>query len=119
MTDFPVLKTGAVLQYPAERSVRFSTQVVRFVDGAEQRYRGFGRPLRRWQIRLDLLDESEMTRLREFFREQRGAAGSFRFSDPWDGTDYADCSLENDEMIEELLGEMRGRTTLMVRENRV
>jgi hypothetical protein len=34
MSAFPALKTGAVLQYPAQRAVQFSTDVVQFIDGS-------------------------------------------------------------------------------------
>lgn len=118
MSDFPVLKTGAVIQYPAEKETRFSTQVIRFVDGSEQRFRDFATSLRRWIIRLDQLDETEMISMRNFFRTQRGVAGTFSFMDPWDGAEHANCSLETDEMVEEFLDRSRGRTTLVVKENR-
>ena len=118
MSDFPTLKTGAVLQYPAQKVVQFSTKVLRFIDGSEQRFRNYQTPLRRWVVRLDLLDETELHVLREFFRTQRGAAGSFSFSDPWDGATYQNCSLESDEMLEELLDEVKGKTTLTVSQNR-
>jgi hypothetical protein len=118
MSDFPTLKTGAVLQYPGQKAARFSTQVVRFVDGSEQRYRDYQAPLRRWAIRLHLLDEGELHLLREFFRVEGGAAGTFTFTDPWDGTKYQNCSLESDEIVEELSDEIKGKTALTVRENR-
>jgi len=79
MSDFPILKTGAILQYPAQKAIRFSTAVLRFVDGAEQRFRDYQMPLRRWTIQLDLLDENELHVLNEFFRAQSGAATG------WDG----------------------------------
>src|SRR3981081_2023082 len=119
MSDFPTLKTGAVLQYPAQKAVRFSAVVLRFTDGAEQRFRDYQAPLRRWLIRLDLLDQTELHVLREFFRAQSGAAGTFTFTDPWDSTVYLHCSFENDEMTEELLDEVKGTTALTVQENRV
>ena len=118
MSDFPTLNTGAVMQYPAGRDTRFSTQVIRFVDGSEQRFRNFGASLRRWIIQLDQLTDSEMASMRNFFRSQRGAAGTFSFTDPWDSTEYANCSLEGDEMIEDFVAVGRGRTTLVVKENR-
>lgn len=117
MSDFPTLKTGAVLQYPAQKAIRFSTSVLRFIDGSEQRFRNYQTPLRRWVIRLDLLDDSELHVLAEFFRTQGGAAGSFVFTDPWDGATYQNCSLENGEMAEELLDEVKGKTAVTVREN--
>ena len=118
MSDFPTLKTGAVLQYPAQKALRFSTQVLRFLDGSEQRLRDYSGPLRRWTIQLDLLDETELHALREFLRTQSGAAGTFSFTDPWDGTIYSTCSLENDEIQEELQDELRGKTAMIVRQNR-
>lgn len=118
MNSFPVLKTGAVAQYPVKKTEAFSTQVVRFIDGSEQRFADYGTPLHQWTIRLNLLDESEMHLLREFFRAQMGASGTFGFTDPWTGTLYANCSLENSELDEELDAEMRGATQLIVRENR-
>jgi phage-related protein len=116
MSDFPVLKTGAVIQYPAEKATRYSTQVLRFVDGSEQRFRDFDASLRRWTIRLDALDETELCALRNFFRTQRGAAGTFSFTDPWNSNVYDKCSLESDEMVEHLLNEGRSQTSLIVRE---
>lgn len=118
MSDFPTLRTGAVVQYPAQKEVRFATEVLRFVDGFEQRYRKYQTPLRRWMIRLDLLDQSELQLLREFFRVHAGAADSFMFTDPWDGTQHADCSIEGGEMAQQLMDETRGKTLLTVRENR-
>jgi hypothetical protein len=118
MSTFPTLKTGAVMQYPAERNRQFSNQVIRFLDGSEQRFREFAQPLHRWVIKLDAIDESEMNQLREFFRIQDGAFGEFSFTDPWDGTVYISCSLETDAMVEKLVGEGRGQTSLVVKENR-
>ena len=69
MASFPTLKTGAVAQYPADRARRFSTQVHRFLEGGEQRFPGYGAPLKRWSIQLNLLDEAELDRLEQFFLE--------------------------------------------------
>ena len=124
MASFPRLKTEAVMQYPAARSLAFATEVVRFVDGSEQRYRDFGAPLRRWTIRLDLLDEAELTALEEFYTAQQGAFGNFSFTDPWDGRVMYSLSkalgFSLDTPWEKLAeaGERRGQTALVVRENR-
>lgn len=118
MATFPQLKTGAVMQYPAVKSVKYSNDVLRFLDGTEQRYRDCGSPLHQWQIRLDLLDETELSALEQFFVEEQGAFGSFAFTDPWDGTEYPDCSMDQDALELSLAGEMRGATTVVVRENR-
>ncbi len=118
MATFPTLKTGVVAQYPAPRRLRFQNQVIRFLDGSEQRYRGFASALREWTIRLDLLDDAELAALRDFFEVQKGQFGSFTFVDPRDNTTYADCSFSDDRMSIELAGESRGRTTLVIQENR-
>ena len=118
MSNFPTLKTGAVLQYPAQREVRFATEVLRFMDGSEQRFREYQVPLRRWMIRLDLLDQGELQAVREFFRTEAGAADSFVFIDPWDGTTHGNCSLEGADIVQQLVDEMKGRTSVTVRQNR-
>jgi hypothetical protein len=118
MGNFPLLRTGAVLQYPATRHIQTSTCVLRFVDGTEQRFRDYQRPIRRWTVRLDLLDETEMKAMEEFLVSQQGQSGSFSFTDPWDGIEYANCSLECDVVPMESGGPFRGRTALVVRENR-
>lgn len=116
MAAFPTLKTGAVAQYPAERQLRCSTQVVEFVDGREQRFRDYAKPLRRWVIRLALLDATELQAVLDFARDT--ATSSFSFKDPWDGTLYADCALEGAESAATLVDEWNARTELTIRENR-
>ena len=117
MASFPTLKTGAVAQYPAERQFRFSTQVVEFIDGTEQRFREYGQPLRRWTIRLDQLDSTELQAVQSFF-DAAGPVSTFSFTDPWDGSVHVNCVLEGLELKTELLDEFSGRTELTIRENR-
>jgi len=118
MATFPILKTGAVMQYPATATIRYANQLLRFVDGSEQRYREYSTPVHQWVIRLDLLDEQEMKGLETFFIEQEGEFGSFAFTDPKDNTTYPDCSLMIDEFVFTLNGERRGQTSVVVKENR-
>lgn len=118
MANFPRLKTNAVMQYPAARDFRYANAVLRFVDGGQQCYREWKDALRRWHIRLDLLDEGEVASLQAFFLSKQGRFGSFSFVDPWDETEYPDCSLEQDGFEFELLGEMRAKTMLVVKQNR-
>jgi hypothetical protein len=118
MNEFPLLKTGAVMQYPARRTTRYSTQVMWFVDGGEQRYREYGGPLRRWVIELAALDDEEMEAMEAFFVREQGSYGSFSFVDPWDGEAYPDCSLENPDAYFEYTAIHDGRTRLVVRQNR-
>jgi len=118
VATFPILKTGAVAQYPARRTVRYQNQAVRFLDGTEQRYRDCGGPLHQWEIRLALLDEAEMAAFEAFLETNQGAFGTFAFTDPWDGTVYPNCSLGADDLAAVAAGEMDGSTRVIVRENR-
>ncbi len=118
MAHFPALKTAAVAQYPADRTRRFSTRRFRFVDGLEQRFPGYGTGLKRWTLRLDLLDETELHALGEFLAAHGGRAGTFSFTDPFDGMVYADCSFEQDAIALEHVDAGRGQTVVSVKENR-
>jgi hypothetical protein len=118
MANFPELKTGAVAQYGSDRSRQFSTQVLRFLDGSEQRFPGYGTALLHWVIRLDLLDESELENLKLFFEDEGGRAGNFSFTDPWDDTVYPSCSFASDDLALQFDEVTRGKTQLIVKENR-
>jgi hypothetical protein len=91
---------------------------MRFVDGSEQRFREYGGPLRRWVIRLSALDEEEMEAIEAFYLSEQGGYGTFSFVDPWDGEEYANCSLESEDGIFDYIGLHDGRTRLVVRQNR-
>ena len=117
MNTFPTLKTGAVMQYPAQRDVGFSTTALQFVDGSEQRFRNYQAPLHRWIIQLSLLDQAELQEFQEFFRAMEGPAEDFAFTDPRDGTSYPSCNLGSDSMAAVLAGEWNGETSLTVLEN--
>ena len=117
MATFPKLKTGAVAQYPATRSVRFQNQTLRFLDGQAQRYRDAGKGLLLWEIRLDQLDEGEQAAVEDFFIQNQGAFGSFAFTDPHDGHVYANCSLESDGLELAALSEMHSSIIVAVVEN--
>jgi hypothetical protein len=118
MAAFPPLKTGAVAQYPANQAIRYQNQIVRFVDGNEQRYRDSAGPLHRWTIRLDMLDETEMASIENFFLLNQGSFASFAFVDPWSGASYPNCSIEGDALQMNSLDDWRNATSLIVSENR-
>lgn len=118
MADFPRLKTGAIAQYPAERSRLRSTQVSRFIDGHEQRFAQYGSELKRWLIRLEQLDETELAELESFFVDQGGRNGHFSFTDPWDGTVFPDCSFEDDVFVPVLEDIGGAEVSVVVKENR-
>jgi len=117
MSTFPTLKTGAVMQYPAQRGVKYATVVLQFVDGSEQRFNNYPAGLHRWVIQLSLLDQSELQEFQEFFRSMAGSAEDFVFTDPWDGTSYPSCSFAGDSTSALLSSEWNGQTSLTVVEN--
>ncbi|MBK5293261.1 MAG: DUF2460 domain-containing protein [Acidobacteriia bacterium] len=105
------------MQYPAWKTARFSTQVQKFLDGSEQRYRDQKRGLKKWTIALSLLNEGEVSELVRFFESSQGQAGSFEFFDPWEETVYPDCSFENAEVVTDYAATGDCRLVLKVAEN--
>ena len=117
MSTFPVLKTGAVIQFPATRAQEFATDVIQFIDGTEQRFRNYAQPYRRWLIQLDALDETELQAARNFSNET-GTAGLFSFTDPWDSAVYPTCRIDGAGMSDVSNGPARAATSFIVRECR-
>lgn len=101
MAIFPVLSTGAVTQYPLPMTSGQAVQVVRFLDGSDQRYPMQGRTFRSWQIKLDLLNESEIQQIEAFFASQQGDYGTFVFPDPYSGANVVNCRLGAPSLITE------------------
>ena len=118
MSTFPKLKTQAIAQYPAIRTVVFSTSVIPFMDGQEQRFRDFSAPLLVWTIDLSQLDDEEVSNLETFFVEQSGSFSGFEFVDPWNETLYSGCTLANPEVLLQYQGNQAGAVRLVVRQNR-
>jgi hypothetical protein len=117
MSTFPVLSTGAVAQYPSGRRLSYITSVTHFLDGTEQRFRELKQPVRRWIIRLHQLTATEIGGIETFFEDMQGEFGSFSFVDPWDGTEYPDCSFDQDAFSSQALDEMRNQGHLVIRNN--
>jgi hypothetical protein len=111
---FPTLKTGAAAQYPLDRSIRFATQAVRFLDGSRQRFRLCGAGLRRWILTLDLLDEQELGAVIAFV-EQQGSA-PFAFTDMTTGAVASTCVISGERLDVTMRSEMSGQTTLVIEE---
>jgi|SRR5271165_875909 len=118
MNTFPILNTGAVTQYPLQPTTAFSSQVLQFVDGSEQRFPAYAGPLHRWSVQLNLLDEDEINSLTNFFTDLAGPAGSFTFTDPATGTVYPDCSFESVNFSMQIQPGDLGKTAFSIVENR-
>jgi hypothetical protein len=114
MSAFPTLRTGAVAQYPLDRTVGFQTQSVWFMDGSQQRFRLYGAGLRRWKIQLDLLDEQELAALAGFL-EQQGTA-VFPFIDPVTGDQVPGCVISGQAYEAGMSDEMNANATVEIEE---
>ena len=114
MATFPLLSSGAVTQYPTVFASGQAVQVIRFLDGSDQRYLTQGRTFRRWQIRLDLLNEMEIAELEAFFAAQQGDFSTFVFPDPISGTDVPNCRLGAPALVSAYIGVDIGSAFLVV-----
>ena len=114
MATFPTLKTGAVAQYPLDWTVSFQTQAVRFLDGSRQRYRLRGVGLRRWSVKLDLLDDRELSAVVQFVEQQGSAA--FAFLDPVTGVNAAKCVISGDKFDAVAKSDMNAQATVSIEE---
>ena len=114
MATFPVLKTGAVAQYPLDSSVSFSTQAVRFMDGSQQKFRLYGTGLRQWTLKLDQLDEQELGAVIAFVEQQGSAV--FAFPDPVTGESVATCMISGQQFDATMSHAWSGQTTVVIEE---
>ncbi|MBV8706159.1 MAG: DUF2460 domain-containing protein [Acidobacteriaceae bacterium] len=114
MATFPTLSSGAVTQYPVSVVLGQSVQIIRFLDGSDQRFLNQGRQYRRWQIHLQLLNESEMHQLEAFFLAQAGEYSSFNFPDPFSNQNVPNCRLGAAGIINDFAGVDNCSSTLWV-----
>ena len=118
MLTFPVALSAALFQYPTSRQVRYTTQVLRFVGGQEQRYELADAPVHRWDLKPGVLCDATMAELADFF-ELVGRSGiSFGFTDPWDKTTYPACYFESDSLEHRLMGQGRHTVSFTILEGR-
>jgi hypothetical protein len=116
VATFPLLSSGAITQYPIPLTTGQAVQIIRFLDGSDQRYLAQGKMLRSWEIRLDLLNESEIQRIEEFFTLQQGDYSRFTFADPFTGSDVPNCRLGAAGLVSDYLGVDASSTSLWVLE---
>jgi hypothetical protein len=99
--NFPTLTSGAVAQYGSPIGYVWPAQIIRFVDGTDQRFLASSRALRRWLIDLRQLNESEISAIEVFFSAMGGEYLTFIFPDPISGTGVPNCRLGSPELISE------------------
>jgi hypothetical protein len=118
MLTFPTLKTGSAVQYPIAVSESFTTEVLQFLAGDEQRYLSTAGALRSWHIQLSRLDEAELQALEAFFVATSGSFDTFTFIDPVSGTSYPNCFIAHDVLREYFSGELSSRVGLVIQQGR-
>lgn len=104
MANFPILSSGAVTQYPTPLTTGQAAQVIRFLDGSDQRYLTQGKMLRSWEVRLNLLNEMEVQLIEAFFTLQQGDYSPFIFPDPFTGINVPNCRLGAAGLVSEYVG---------------
>lgn len=114
MATFPLLSTGSVAQFPAGLTSGQTAEVIRFLDGSDQRYLMQKSMLRQWQIRLDLLNETEVQQIEGFFISVQGDYATFDFPDPFSNTIVPSCRLGAPGMVSEYLGVDNSTTSFWV-----
>lgn len=99
MLSFPLLNTGAVAQYPLPLSYTLPVEVIRFIDGTDQRFVARGKALRSWHVQFSFLSEDEINRLETFFESMGGQYSMFSFPDPYSGQIVPNCVLGEATLI--------------------
>jgi hypothetical protein len=116
MAIFPILSTGAVMQYPASLTLDRPVQVIRFLDGSDQRFPARGRLLRSWEIQLALLNDAELQQVEAFFQAQAGEYSLFDFPDPFSGATVPNCRMGSPAIATLYEGTDIGSTSFVVNE---
>lgn len=116
MATFPLLSTGAVAQYPLSRGTSYDVDIVRFLDGSQQRCLVRGRKLRRWLLSLAQLDEGELASVEQFFDEAQGNAQLFTFIDPLTKEAVPNCRIISPSLTTQYMGLGNGSAYLWIEE---
>ena len=114
MATFPFLKTGAIAQYPLNRTLSLASQSVRFLEGRRQTYVLNGAGMRRWTLALDLLDEAEVSAVMDF--ADVVGTGTFSFTDPVSGDTAPKCIISGGELDAALVDELDGQIFIEIEE---
>ncbi len=114
MATFPSLSTGAVAQYPLPVSSTSPVRVIRFIDGADQRFLARGRALRSWHIQLSFVNDDEIHQIQDFFEALGGQYSKFLFPDPYSGQFVPNCVLGESSLATDYLATDLSSTSFWV-----
>jgi hypothetical protein len=117
MLTFPALGTGAVAQYPLPISYTSPVEIIRFIDGTDQRFMARGKMLRTWHIQLSFLNEDEISQMEQFFESLEGQYSPFAFPDPYSGQTVPNCRMGESSLVTDYLSEDLSSLTFWVVES--
>lgn len=103
MLTFPLLSTGAVAQYPLPLSYTSPVEIIRFIDGTDQRFASRGGALRSWHIQLSFINEDEIHQIETFFETMGGQYSLFAFPDPYSGQIVPNCVMGESALVTDYL----------------
>ncbi len=99
MLTFPALSTGAVAQYPLPLSYTLPAEIIRFVDGTDQRFLSRGNVFRSWHVQLSFVNEDEIRQIETFFEALGGQYAPFSFPDPYSGQVVPNCLFGESALV--------------------
>jgi len=104
MEQFPILRSGGIVQYPVRTKRGPVRTHVEFWGGGGQTYlRKRSDPLS-WTVRYSGLSEEEAASLLEFCERYAESGAFFSFSDPSTGVVYDKCAVEADSIAAASMG---------------
>ncbi|HCC56474.1 MAG TPA: hypothetical protein DEQ47_04300 [Solibacterales bacterium] len=107
---FPQLSSGALTQFPMQRSRRKRSIANVLEDGTYYALADSGVSWLRWQLDYAALSDVEATTLAAFFEQNEGRAGSFLFMDPGANLLVQSETLENVAWVRNTLLTLRTGT---------
>lgn len=114
MASIPSLQSGSTVQYPLTTTRTYSTKVIQFIDGTEQRFAQTSKGRTRWTVSLRDLTASEVEDWGLFAAQSTVANQEFVFQDPVTGETHTKCRLSADPISIEHLDEQRAQLSLTV-----
>jgi hypothetical protein len=113
MPTLPLLRSGSSVQYPFVTRHKCTTEIIRFIDGSEQRFTQAG-ATRTWKISLSDLMPEEVIALDAFAQSNLANNDRFTFHDPVSGDVLNQCNLATEPIEIEHVGEQRASLSLIV-----
>lgn len=96
MASLPTVRSGAKALYPIRRTNNFSTRVIQFQNGTEQRWKSRA-PLNEFALQYTRINSTDRAALETFWASIKGS-----FDKTWDftlSTTYGNCVMLDDKLV--------------------